>query len=323
MYNINDLYNTARLQNLKLLSDYNTPFWAEYIANNSHFDALFRRKFYSFVYFLQSDDETVSTVTNNFIADIKNHLIANNKRYSELWRVNVIDDDKYSLTDNYDATETMTRTTTANGTQTNGERTDTTTDTIGEKLDTTTHSIDARTDTTADTIGEHTVTNNENYGAVQNSQSTTVGTHTDTLSHSVAPYDSDVDKLESKDTNVYGAHTDTSTSTDGARVNTITTNNGGQNNSSTATTGEQSEVTDVSQGEQTNTSNTSIGSQTNTTADSSNENYTMTRKGNIGVMTVSDMLDKHITLWSKYDFYNFVFDEIARELLLVDGGLFV
>lgn len=47
------------------------------------------------------------------------------------------------------------------------------------------------------------------------------------------------------------------------------------------------------------------------------EDYTLHRKGNIGVQTVTDMITKHDTYWSKYRFYTMIFENISRDLLLV------
>lgn len=57
-----------------------------------------------------------------------------------------------------------------------------------------------------------------------------------------------------------------------------------------------------------------LGAQLNTNVGDS----TLTRVGNIGVMTVSDMIAKHEELFSKYiSFYDRIFEIIARELLYV------
>ena len=62
-----------------------------------------------------------------------------------------------------------------------------------------------------------------------------------------------------------------------------------------------------------------IGSQTN----SGTENYTLTRKGNIGVTAATDVMQKHVDFWSKFNFYHYVFGVIAKELLTVgDGGAY-
>lgn len=59
------------------------------------------------------------------------------------------------------------------------------------------------------------------------------------------------------------------------------------------------------------------GSETDTTNNSYNESVTSSKKGNIGVQTGADMLGKHTDYWKNFDFYNLIFSEIAKELLLV------
>lgn len=59
------------------------------------------------------------------------------------------------------------------------------------------------------------------------------------------------------------------------------------------------------------------GSETDTTSNNYNETVTTNKKGNIGVQTGADMLEKHTNYWKNFDFYNLVFSEIAKELLLV------
>ena len=59
------------------------------------------------------------------------------------------------------------------------------------------------------------------------------------------------------------------------------------------------------------------GSETDTTNNAYNETVTSNKKGNIGVQTGADMLVKHTDYWKNFDFYNLIFSEIAKELLLV------
>lgn len=59
------------------------------------------------------------------------------------------------------------------------------------------------------------------------------------------------------------------------------------------------------------------GAETDTTSNAYNETVTSNKKGNIGVQTGADMLGKHTDYWKNFDFYNLVFSEIAKELLLV------
>ena len=55
----------------------------------------------------------------------------------------------------------------------------------------------------------------------------------------------------------------------------------------------------------------------NTNKENGTEEYTLTRKGNIGVQTGADILKRHYDFWRPYEFYSFIFGEIAKELLIV------
>lgn len=212
---VNDMYKYASSNNLKLLSNYSSDFWAEYITNHEKYDKLFRRLYLSFKYFMQEDDESISEITTDFIDDVYNHLLVNDRKYSELYRIHVLPDTDYSLTDNYSITEIMDKDTTSN------------------------------------------------------------------------------------DDNVYGSRTDTTDNTSTGYVAPYDSNNFSENTQV---------VDDI---------DFTKGQQRDDLDNTYTEDYTLTRKGNIGVQTVSDMLEKHRKLWTSYEFYTLIFREICKELLLV------
>ena len=74
MKTINDLYKFANDNEIKLLSDYNATWWADYVTNSADYDLVFRRLYYSFFYFMQSRDETTAEVVDNFVTDDENLL---------------------------------------------------------------------------------------------------------------------------------------------------------------------------------------------------------------------------------------------------------
>lgn len=131
---VNDLYKYTKENNLKLLSNYNADFWQEYLSNYKRYDKLFNRMYASFRYFYQ-DGETVANLATDFTDEVYNHLLVNNKKYEELYRVNVLGDSDYAITGDIDYTETMSREKNESGTYTNGSRSDTTTTSIGAKTD--------------------------------------------------------------------------------------------------------------------------------------------------------------------------------------------
>lgn len=251
MKTTHDIYKYNKDNNLKMLSDYPSDFWSEYRTNHDKYDKVFDRMFMSFKYCFQNEEEDTVDIANNFREDVYNHLLMNDKKYSELYRVQVIPDTNYSLTDNYDVTETMDKDISDNNDNVYGSRTDTVEETEG-----------ARTDEVE----------------------TVTGSQTDDTTHKVAPYDSSDFSNNTKDEEVKGQRTDTE---------------------------------ELSKGQQVNETESTKGSQTDSLERTYTEDYTLHRKGNIGVMTVSDMLKKHKDFWDMWSFYEYIFKEICKELLLI------
>ena len=141
-----------------MLSEYNADFWQAYKANYQYFDRLFMKRFTSWFPFDQDPDDGLQSIQEDFAFDVYSHLLANDKRYSELWRVNVIaDDEAYSLTNNVDYTETMDKDTTAGRTFNKGAQSDSTT--IGQQSNSNTGSktygATSETETGSVTYGAH------------------------------------------------------------------------------------------------------------------------------------------------------------------------
>ena len=249
---VKEMYDNAVSKDAALLSNFNGDFWSEYVQNHSDYDRLFMRMYKSFVYFLQDGTETIDSVTEEFTEDVRLHLLANSKKYSELFRTYIVSDEDYMLLDNYNVKETMSKQGTLNGSDTLGSRADTTNDTIG---------------------------------AVTTATNTTVGAQTNSETNKVSPYDSD------------DFHNDT------GKESTL----GTRSDNGTSTIEEHTDSSTFNKGEQVDTHN-------HTTT----ESYELTRKGNIGVQTGSEMLVKHDRFWNSYEFYTMIFKDICKELLLVD-----
>ena len=249
---VKDMYESAVLKDTALLSTYGGDFWNEYIQNHKEYDRLFMRMFKSFIYFLQDGSESIDVVLTNFVEDVKLHLMVNSKKYSELYRTYVVNDNDYMLLDNYNVKETMSKQNSNEGSDVLGARNDVTNDTIG-----------AITTNTTSTIGEQT-----------NSEI-----------KKVSPYDSNSFNNESGTDSNFGTRSD----------------------SGNTTTNEHTDNLTFTKGQQTDSHN-----------NNSTESYELTRKGNIGVQTGADMLKKHDSFWTSYEFYTMIFKDICKELLLVD-----
>ena len=86
-----------------------------------------------------------------------------------------------------------------------------------------------------------------------------------------------------------------------------------------------------SNSENTNDSNTGVvgsrqdthqftkGQEQDTSRSQGQDAHTSRRFGNLGVMTVDDILRKHLDFWQIFDFYQIVFNDICKELLLIGG----
>lgn len=79
-----------------------------------------------------------------------------------------------------------------------------------------------------------------------------------------------------------------------------------ENESNTATVGSREDVHQFTKGQQTDTSQTQ-----------GQDSHTLRRYGNIGVMTIEDILKKHSDFWQLFNFYQIIFDDICKNFLLI------
>lgn len=247
-----DLYKYSKTQNTPLLGSANYDFWTPYTSGFATFDRYFRNRFKSWVYFESfADGESAEDMHADFTETIAAHLAINSKRYSELYRVQILSADAYDIVNNYDLHENHTNTRSESGEIVSGGREDTTTD-------------GARTDTGSATNGAQSATTT---GKVQGFNSNTFA-------------NKDFQQVDS------AARTDT---------------------------------TNITTGEQTTTA--TKGEQTDSHSTSGTETITIRKYGNIGVQTPADVIGGHIELWQDlFNFYKLIFDEIAKEYLLLADG---
>lgn len=285
VFTIKDIYEQNVTENKKMLSDFPADFWQPYRNNHTYFDRRFKKLYSSWFPYDQDTDEGKQAVSDEFRMDVYAHLLANEKRYTELFRVNtILDNDAYSLTNNVDYTETRQRTEGRDGENVKGSET--------------------ITDTLQTSYGEQTVTqdNETTYGAqtITDDNDVVKGQRDDTTINSTSAENesgfSPVDKTEFTE----GEQTD---HIDNER--TISSHTDSQDNETTygahVDRGSNSRV----DGERTDTSSLDI-----------TENESIRKVGNMGVQTVDDMLGKHWNNWSAlFDFYRLIFSEISRDLL--------
>ena len=307
---VKEMYKYANDNNIPLLSDFgsnneNLLFWDEYRNNYSRYDKTFRRYYNSFRYFMQEPlalhydeeipSEHIQEITLDFIDEVYHHLMINAKKYEELYRINVLSDINYSIVDNYDITETMNKRISKDDTDVYGERIDNTEDNIGARTDTSTDIYGSRTDTTNDTLGERTDTVTDNFGS-----------RNDISVSSVAGFNSTSFVNSNKTEETKGQQSDSHSNVTGQQANSKNFVQGQQSDSHSEVTGVQENSRDFTKGSQTDTH---VGTNT--------ETYTFTRKGNIGVKTVSEMIKEHKEVWETWEFYSYIFKNICAELLLI------
>ena len=284
VYTIKDIQAYTKEHNVKMLSEYDADFWAGYRANYQYFDRLFMKRFSSWFPFDQEYSEGVASIQQDFTFDVYAHLMANDKRYSELWRVNVIaDNEAYSLTNNVDYTETYEESNGRDIEFNKGAQTDT------EDLE---HTKGSQTDTEDLEFNKGAQTDTEDLEHTKGSETDTedlekvFGAQDVDTTNSTAPYNTSVWQPVDKTEVENGSHTDTedNSRTYGQRVDS-------DDNSRTS------------------------GARKDTTGETGSKEYELHKVGNMGVQTVDDMIKKHIENWSMFNFYELVFDEIARDLL--------
>jgi hypothetical protein len=154
---IRDIYTYAKSNNLKLFGDVSAfSFMGEYSSNSVALDYLFNKKFSSFLFLTDfPKSATLETVYADFTTAVNAHLVLNNKRYSELYRVQLLADSAYDIVNNYDLHENVSRETSGSNSLSRGARSDSdaygaksTSDNYGARTDSTTVENGAQSSTT-------------------------------------------------------------------------------------------------------------------------------------------------------------------------------
>lgn len=284
VYTIADIYNQNKTDDKMMLSPYPADFWKPYRDNHNYFDRRFKVLYKSFFPYDQEESEGRESVADDFRFDVYAHLMANDKRYSELFRINTIaDNEAYSLTNNVDYTETYEEESGRDIEFNKGSQTDT------EDLE---HTKGSQTDTEDLEYTKGAETDTEDL-------STTYGTHETTTTNTVSAYNESGYSPRDKTEVESGTHEDTgdNSRTYGQRVDS---------DDNSRTYGQRVDSDDNSR---------TYGARQDTTGETGSKDYTLHKVGNMGVQTVDDMLLKHWDNWNLFDFYKLIFEEIARDLL--------
>lgn len=305
----NNLYQYSKTNNLPLLGSSSFDFWQAYTTAYNVYDRYFRDTFSSWFYWLNFEETaTIENIYNDFVEAVNSFLTINSKRYSELYRVQVLANDAYDIVNNYDLTETQAITKSDNYTDVSGARNDS----VSGSNVYGTHT-DTKEVTNVSGEREDTQSAEATDGSRTDSASTNAGAQTTTTEKQIEGFNSSAYQDADKTTTNAGSHTDSTSVTKGQQINSTDT---------TTYKGEQTDTINESAiiggHTDTTTENRSKGSQTDTHTGSGSESVNIRRFGNIGVQTAAEIIGGHIKLWDSFNFYKMIFDEIAKEFLLLD-----
>ena len=106
-FKVIDLYKAIGTGESLLPTGTDFDFWeGTYEENTAVYDREFARRFTTFEYFDFLDADTIAEARENFHADVLSILTFNQKRYAEMYRVFLVEDEDDPITYNYDMTET-------------------------------------------------------------------------------------------------------------------------------------------------------------------------------------------------------------------------
>lgn len=289
IYEIKDIYSYDKDHNKPMLSNFTSSaggdvdFWKPYKDNYTYFDRIFMKKYRS--WYPMDQDGDLDEIADEFATDVKGWLMINDKRYSELYRMqSITDDESYSLTDNVMEHEEIETEYGKTVTYNKGEQ---------EIKDegTNDYGLHETTDNRTLHYDDHETETTENLGATE------VTTENSTSAFNDSGY-VNTDKSVVSGEAVENGNTVTSKEHEDTDNRTITSKAHKDEIGNTRTDGAREDTTE------------------NTGTDT----VTRDRHGNIGVMTVDQMLEIHKNTWVDFSFYEIIFAEITRELLR--GGVY-
>ena len=202
IYQIKDIADYCKDESMKMLSNHQSDFWKPYRDNYNYFDRMFMKLYRSWRPMDQEGD--LDDVVTDFIFDVQAWLLLNDKRYSELYRTyNIEDNDAYSLTNNVDYTEELTRGVDRSGTSDKGQQINSNS---GSNV------FAAHTD-------ERDISFTKGLGSITTTNSTSASNESTFTPVDQSAVNDSIRNDTTSDDITYGAHTDTysGSATDGAR----------------------------------------------------------------------------------------------------------
>lgn len=307
---ISEIYEFCKEENLPMLSNYDADFWEVYRQNFNYFDRLFRNTYRTFVAF-SCDNGDVEENATDWIFDVASWLKSNDKRYSELWRMQVLSDTDYSMLEPYNITETHSSSLSKSGSDNMGARTDT-------KNGTTSYGAVTATDSNSYVHGAKSETDGKtlNYGLDETTieSETNTGSQENTNENKVSAFnESGYSPKDYQDTSL-GSREDTFESTEKRKARQDSES--GTHTEATYTDSE-SKSHGIGAHSDTDSATNVYGAHTNTHTGTESETKSVSKNGNLGVYSPAKLLSEHSDLWTAYNFYKLIFDEIAEQFLRI------
>lgn len=307
---IDEIYGYCSENDVPMLSSHSSDFWEVYLDNYQYFDRLFMKTYKKFMAFA-NDGDNVEENAIDWIMDVYSWLLANDKRYSELWRLQELTDTDYSMLEPYNVSESHFSSLSKSGSDNMGSKTDTKESTAvygaysSNDSNSYIHGARNETDSEESTYGQYTINTDTD---------SDIGSQQNTNENKVSAFnESGYSAKDYQDTNI------------GSRQDSVdTTEVRSQHEDSVDSTHTESSYTDNETKSKSvnahtdSTSDTNVyGAHINTHTGTESENKTVSKKGNLGVFSPAKLLGEHIELWSAYSFYKLIFDEIAEQFLRI------
>ena len=200
---IKDLYDYAVENSEELLGTWQSSFvdedfWLPYTLDNEVYDRVFCNKYKNWYYFDQTGDETVAEVFERFVTAITDFLTLNDKRYHELFKVELMSVDSQTILADYTLTKETDSERTIDRDYISGARQDSASETLGSRTDTVTNQVMAFNSSTfadssksTDVMGQQLNSSSANKGSQTDNEDVT-----DTLGSTVTMVGSNTNPYE-------------------------------------------------------------------------------------------------------------------------------
>lgn len=309
---IEELYDYYSDKDDPMFTDFVDDFWDMYRSNYMYFDKLFCSSYRSFVVYGVKNELDMQHASITWESFVTAFLLSNRKRYAELYRLQNLDDIDYNLLQPYNVTETHTASNTGSITDNKGAKSKSIQNSTSFGAVSTTdsgsnvHGAKSESDSEQRAYGQdRTVTSEENVTGSQNNEQ----------HHKVSAQNESTYAPKDLVSDAIGTRTDTAEKTE-TRNNRTDTISGTHTEASFTDT--NSNTRNVGAHSDTESGTVQDAAYTDTRNTTESETRSVTKRGNMGIYSLSKLLSEHKELWDAFNFYKMIFDEMANEFLRIE-----